>query len=50
MYADYSQVVPIAKELGATQIYDGGDFRMTGYGIGNIPKGFKSASGREFGF
>jgi hypothetical protein len=50
MYADYSQVVPIAKSLGATQIYDGGDFRMTSFGIGNSPKGFERESGGKFGF
>ena len=38
MYGDISQVRPRADELGATQIYDAGDFYMTSYGIGSEPK------------
>lgn len=42
MYGDISQVTPRADELGADQIYDGGEFYMTSYGKGNEPKEFLS--------
>jgi hypothetical protein len=41
MYGDYSQVRVRADELNATQIYDGGEFCMTSYGIGKTPADFK---------
>ena len=47
MYGDISQVRPRADELEATQIYDGGDFYMTSYGIGKIPKTFTTKDGRK---
>ena len=41
MYGDISQVTPRADKLGADQIYDGGEFYMTSYGIGSKPGDFK---------
>ena len=42
MYGDISSVRPEADKLGADQIYDGGEFYMTSYGIGNKPDKFLS--------
>ncbi len=47
MYGDISQVRPKADELGADQIYDGGEFYMTDYGIGNKPKTYLSLWDQE---
>ncbi len=49
-YGDISQIIPRAKELKADQIYDAGEFRMTSFGIGNIPKGFHYKDGGSLGF
>ena len=46
-YGDIGEITKIADSLGATQIYDCGDFYMTSYGIGNKPKEWTREDGSK---
>ena len=47
LYGTYSDATQKADELNATQIYDAGDFYMTSYGVGKIPKEYKSKTQQQ---